>query len=83
MNADGTGQTMISNDGQLPNWSPDGTKIAFVRQSSLGGEPSFEMFTMNPDGSGERNITPFGGLRQPFQPGRRTAQESCSPPTPT
>lgn len=57
MNADGTGQTNISNsnpafDGQ-PCWSPDGTKIAFF--SDRDGTP--DIYTMNADGSGVVRLT--------------------------
>jgi TolB protein len=43
----------MSNDGQLPSWSPDGTKIAFV---SLRDGNS-DIFVMNADGSGQTNLT--------------------------
>lgn len=32
MNADGTGRTLVAEKSRQPCWSPDGTKIAFVRQ---------------------------------------------------
>jgi len=48
-NADGTGQTRLTNTPgspeYLPKWSPDRSKIAFVRDDRL--------YTMNPDGSGQ------------------------------
>jgi Tol biopolymer transport system component len=58
MNADGTGQTNITNtpgsNGRLseedPAWSPDGTKIAFVTKDRNGFGPF--VYTMNADGSG-------------------------------
>ena len=40
MNADGTGQAQLTNDGlekRGPAWSPDGTRILFARRS---GEPN-------------------------------------------
>src|SRR5256712_783873 len=55
MNADGTGQTDISKAGadHNPSWSPDGTKIAFDRNS--GGND--EIYTMNANGTGQTRLT--------------------------
>lgn len=52
MNEDGSGQTNLTNSTTLehsPMWSPDGTKILFVR--------SDDIFVMNADGSGQTNLT--------------------------
>ena len=51
MNSDGSGQTNLTNNsgGAQPDWSLDGTKIAFVRDG--------EIYVMNPDGSGQTNLT--------------------------
>jgi len=53
MNADGSGQTRLTDgaDGidEYPTWSPDGRKIAFVRNLSL-------IYVMNADGSNIRQI---------------------------
>ena len=57
MNANGTGQTNLSNDAGSdynPLWSPDGTKIAF--ESSRDG--SNEIYVMNANGTDVYNFTP-------------------------
>ncbi len=56
MNADGTGQTQISNgaaNDQNPFWSPDGTKIAFTS----GAAGAAQIWTMNADGTGRTNVS--------------------------
>ena len=57
MNADGTGPTRLTVDpaGDVdPDWSPDGSKIAFVsgRDDTYG-----EIYVMNADGSGLNRLT--------------------------
>ena len=50
MNADGTGQTNLTNNVAVdswPAWSPDGTKIAFTSQRDGNGE----IYSMNADGT--------------------------------
>ncbi len=64
MNADGSGTRRLThnlgNDG-APAWSPDGRKIAFQskRRAVRGvvGGRSGEIYVMNADGSGKRNLT--------------------------
>jgi TolB protein len=69
MSADGGGQRRLTfNEVQdiAPSWSPDGSKIAFVRSRSLfttaaDGGISFqsrnpELLVMNPDGSNEKGL---------------------------
>ena len=54
MNADGSGQTLLSNDlnfAEDPAWSPDGLQIAFV--SDLPGNS----YVMNGDGTGQARLT--------------------------
>jgi Tol biopolymer transport system component len=60
MNADGSGQTpltdtaAISGQNFYPDWSPDGTKIAFM--SARSGQRS-QIYVMNADGSGQAPVT--------------------------
>jgi Tol biopolymer transport system component len=57
MNADGSNQTQLSHSGvtedQLPDWSPDGKKIAFAR----GDFGSGRIWVMNADGTGQVQLT--------------------------
>jgi TolB protein len=56
MNADGSGQTNLTNDpaaDDRPAWSPDGTRIAF--NSDRDGNS--EIYVMNADGSGQTRLT--------------------------
>jgi Tol biopolymer transport system component len=65
MNADGSHLTQLtpkstSTQDSQPQWSPDGTKIAFVRSNTTAkpkNEGAIEI--MNADGSDIRRITPF------------------------
>jgi Tol biopolymer transport system component len=40
----------------LPQWSPDGRRIAFVRANPAGGPRAFRVYVVNADGSGERLV---------------------------
>jgi dipeptidyl aminopeptidase/acylaminoacyl peptidase len=56
MNADGTNQTNITNNGawdSTPTWSPDGTKIAFTSER----DGNSEIYIMNADGTNQTRIT--------------------------
>jgi Tol biopolymer transport system component len=55
MNADGTGVTKLTRDGNSwnPSWSPDGNKIAFARYRNGDGD----IYTMNADGTGATQVT--------------------------
>jgi Tol biopolymer transport system component len=70
MNADGSNQRRLTNTGGLaedvalhgldadPAWSPDGRRIAF--DSNRDGD--YEIYVMNADGSGQRNLTDNASL---------------------
>src|SRR5581483_9196050 len=61
MNADGSGQTQLTNSPALdrdPDWSPDGSKIAFGSYRDGNGE----VYVMNADGSGQTNVTNNPGV---------------------
>jgi WD40 repeat protein len=56
MNADGTNQLRLTNNTVQdvePAWSPDGSKIVFVKADSS----QTDLYTIKPDGTGETNIT--------------------------
>lgn len=57
MNADGTGQTLLTTTGSLPMWSPDRKKIVFV--SNRDGNT--EIYVMNADGTNQTRLTNGGG----------------------
>jgi Tol biopolymer transport system component len=66
MNADGSGMRRLvrSKWGASPVWSPDGLKLAFEKRlgpiTKVGGQCgvcNYEIFVMNADGSGQRNLT--------------------------
>jgi len=62
MNADGTGQTQLTDNtvGDLTSsWSLDGRQIVFHRIVSPG---RFQLFTINADGTSERQLTDTAGL---------------------
>jgi hypothetical protein len=59
MNADGSGQTRLTNyyasATDSPAWSPDGKKIAFAALYKNGTHP--DIYVMNADGSGQTRLT--------------------------
>ena len=76
MNADGSGQHRLTEDGGFPDWSPDGSMIAYAP----GGGPSGKSWIaiMNPDGSGQRRLpgTDYGEYPSWSPDGRRIAFSS-------
>ncbi len=81
MNADGSERRQLTRSGRgvdySPTWSPDGKRIAFRTtrgRSPVGVDPS-NIFVINADGSGERQLTPLardprgsGGLFPAWSP---------------
>jgi hypothetical protein len=61
--ADGTNLTVIAHDAASPAWSPNGSRIAFVRFSTGA------LSTMSPDGSGQSALPgPILGRRPDWSP---------------
>jgi Tol biopolymer transport system component len=54
MNANGTGQDRLTRDGGFPDWSPDGSMIAYAPGGGPSGRSSIAI--MNADGSGQRRL---------------------------
>ena len=74
MNADGGGQTRVTNspaDDFEPAWSPDGQKLAFTSDR----DGNREVYLMNADGSGQTNRTNNAAIDQ--QPDWQTTNSSA------
>jgi len=62
MDADGSGQTSLTDESGLdlfPDWSHDGTKIAFGSDRDGG---SFEVYIMDAEGSNQTRLTCNAGV---------------------
>jgi TolB protein len=77
MDADGSDQTDITNDpaDELhPDWAPDGSRVVYSRDGELAA--------INPDGSGQANLTSTPGEAEYFPTwspdGTRIAFQSCA-----
>jgi Tol biopolymer transport system component len=67
MNADGSEARRLARDAAEPSWSPDGRKIAFKKQfrdRQQIGERQSDIYVMNADGSGQRNLARAAGNRE-------------------
>jgi Tol biopolymer transport system component len=65
MNVDGSSDEAITPRRQRsidPDWSPDGSQIAYMQLRFAGETPQERLVVMNADGSGRRPLTRFGGV---------------------
>ena len=76
MKADGSGQHRLTDDGGFPDWSPDGSMIAYAPGGGPSGKSSIAI--VNPDGSGQRRLpgTDYGEYPSWSPDGRRIAFSS-------
>jgi Tol biopolymer transport system component len=65
VNADGTNQTKLLDNGLSPSWSPDSTKIAFIHfplgYSGHVESPDGDIWVMDADGTNQMNLTNGAG----------------------
>ena len=67
MNADGSAAVQLTSASEFdtkPQWSPDGSKIAFQR----GSDQSAAIFVMNADGSNQHRVSPGEGNSPAWSP---------------
>lgn len=60
MNADGSDQTRLTNNTDLdsrPSFSPDGSRIVFVRSLFVNFQSNYEIYVINADGTNETRLT--------------------------
>ena len=76
MNADGSGQHQLTPDGGFPDWSRDGSMIAYAPGGGPSGKSGIAI--LNPDGSGQRRLpgTDYGEYPSWSPDGRRIAFSS-------
>ena len=68
----------VENDGDNPDWSPDGNWILYHSHVDDGGQAQY--FLIHPDGSGRRQLSHFpDGTFIGRRPSRRTGGRSPSP----
>jgi TolB protein len=65
VDADGSNRvqlTRLPGSEHNPSWSPDGSRIAFTYEDF--GTPNSDLYLVNPDGTGLRNISNSAGIRE-------------------
>lgn len=64
MDADGSNLRRLAEGSPDPDWSPDGTRIAFSHPAPApGGKVGSQIWVMNADGSGPRQVTRSGTFK--------------------